>query len=78
MAIAVLVPIFLFPAALVWYVNVTGIFEVMKTRHERQKERTVNAEKVIVVTDNTLRWVDFGTASACPEAGDCAGSKEAK
>jgi len=50
----------------------------MKTRHERQKERTVNAEKVIVVTDNTLRWVDFGTASACPEAGDCAGSKEAK
>lgn len=36
-AIAVLVPIFLFPAALVWYVNVTGLLEVLKDRQERKK-----------------------------------------
>jgi len=43
-AIAVLVPIFLFPAALVWYVNVTGLFEVLKDRQER-KRRVADGKK---------------------------------
>jgi hypothetical protein len=38
-AIAVLVPIFLLPAAIVWYMNVTGILEVMNDRRERQKRK---------------------------------------
>ncbi len=42
-AIAVLVPIFLFPAALVWYVNVTGIFEVWNDRRKKAGAKKATA-----------------------------------
>jgi|MudIll2142460700_1097286.scaffolds.fasta_scaffold69816_3 hypothetical protein len=48
-AIAVLVPIFLLPAAIVWYMNVTGIFEVMKDRRERQKREGAGRRKAAAV-----------------------------
>ena len=47
-AIAVLVPIFLFPAALVWYVNVTGLFEVLKDRRAREKRAGEKKATVVV------------------------------
>ena len=48
-ALAVMIPVLLFPAALVWYVNITGLFEVMKTGLERRKKRTAGAGKVTVI-----------------------------
>jgi hypothetical protein len=47
-AIAVLVPIFLLPAAIVWYMNVTGILEVMNDRRERQKRKGAGRGKAAV------------------------------
>jgi hypothetical protein len=47
---SVMMPVLLFPAALVWYVNVTGLFEVMKTSLERRKRRPAGAGKVTVMT----------------------------
>lgn len=38
-AIVVVVPLILFPAALIWYVNVSGLLQVMREAHQRQKRR---------------------------------------
>jgi len=49
-ALAVMIPVLLFPAALVWYVNVSGLFEVTRTSLERRKRRPAGAGKVTVIT----------------------------
>lgn len=38
-AIVLVVPIILFPAALVWYMNVSGLFKVMREARQRQQRR---------------------------------------
>lgn len=48
-ALAVMIPVLLFPAALVWYVNITGLFEVMRASLKRRKKRAAGAGKVTVI-----------------------------
>lgn len=38
-AIVVVMPLILFPAALVWYMNVSGLLQVMREARQRQKRR---------------------------------------
>ena len=38
-AIVVAIPIMVFPAALIWYMNVSGILQVMKDARQREKRR---------------------------------------
>lgn len=44
-AITVIVPAILFPAALVWYFNVSGLLEVMRSTREREKRRVARGQK---------------------------------
>ena len=45
-AIVVVIPLILFPAALVWYMNVSGLMQVMREARQREKRR-VALEKAI-------------------------------
>lgn len=45
-AIVVAIPIILFPAALIWYMNVSGLLQVIKDARQREKRR-VALEKAI-------------------------------
>ncbi len=36
-ALVIGIPIILFPAAFVWYINVSGIYQVLKDRKAREK-----------------------------------------
>jgi hypothetical protein len=45
-AIVVAIPIILFPAALIWYMNVSGLLQVIKEARQREKRR-VALEKAI-------------------------------
>ena len=45
-AIVVAIPIILFPAALIWYMNVSGLLQVMREARQRGKRR-VALEKAI-------------------------------
>jgi len=38
-ALAIAIPILLFPAALVWFINISGIFTVWKESRAREKRR---------------------------------------
>ena len=38
-AIVVAIPIVVFPAALIWYMNVSGILQVTKDARQREKRR---------------------------------------
>ncbi len=38
-AIVVVIPLILFPAAFVWYMNVSGLLQVMREARQRQKRR---------------------------------------
>lgn len=37
--LVVVVPLILFPAALIWYMNVSGLLQVMRESRQRQKRR---------------------------------------
>ena len=39
LAIVLGVPIILFPVAFVWYLNVSGLYRVMRDRRQREKRR---------------------------------------
>jgi len=39
LALVLAVPVILFPAAFVWYLNVSGLFRVMRDARQRQKRR---------------------------------------
>jgi len=38
-ALVIAVPVILFPAAFVWYLNISGLYQVMQDARERQKRR---------------------------------------
>ena len=38
-ALAVVIPVILFPAALVWFLNISGLLQVMKEARARDKRR---------------------------------------
>ncbi len=39
LAIVVAVPIILIPVAFIWYINVSGLYQVIKEARQRQKRR---------------------------------------
>lgn len=44
-ALAVIVPVILIPVALVWYINVGGIYQAMKEARERRVEQELATQK---------------------------------
>jgi len=44
-AIVVAVPVILFPVALAWYLNMTGLLQVLADRRARQKKMAVREAK---------------------------------
>jgi len=44
-AIVVAVPVILFPAAFVWYLNLTGLLQVLADRRARQKKLAAREAK---------------------------------
>ena len=39
LAIVIAIPLIALPAAFIWYMNVSGLFQVMRDARERQKKR---------------------------------------
>jgi len=51
LAIIIAIPIVCFPIALIWYMNVSGLYQVLKDVRQRQKRRALalkTAEEYIV------------------------------
>jgi hypothetical protein len=43
---AVMIPVVLIPVALIWYINASGLYKVMKDARARQKARALKSVKV--------------------------------
>lgn len=41
LAIIITIPIIMFPIAFIWYMNVSGLYQVMRDARERQKRRAM-------------------------------------
>jgi len=41
LAIIIAIPIISFPIALIWYMNVSGLYQVLRDVRQRQKRRTL-------------------------------------
>ena len=39
LALVLGIPIILFPVVLIWYVNISGLYQAMREAHQRQKRR---------------------------------------
>ena len=39
LALVLGIPIILFPVALIWYMNISGLYQVMREARQRQKRR---------------------------------------
>ena len=39
LALVLAIPVILFPVAFVWYINVSGLYQVMRDVRQRQKRR---------------------------------------
>jgi heme exporter protein D len=66
-AVVLGVPIILFPVALVWYLNVSGLYQVLRDVRQRQRRRAEalkEAERLIQAKT---------TAATAPEQGALAG-----
>jgi len=46
LAIALAIPVVLVPVALAWYLNVSGLYAVIRTARQRQKRRAEALRKV--------------------------------
>ena len=46
-ALIVVIPVILFPAAFVWYLNIGGIYAALKEARERRAVRKEKAETVV-------------------------------
>ena len=53
-ALVVAIPIIIFPVALVWYINVSGLYQVMREARQRQKAR-VGREKKLGTAEVTAK-----------------------
>ena len=50
-AVAIAVPVILFPAAFVWFINITGLWTVWKESRARERRRArARKEAVVKVT----------------------------
>ena len=47
------IPLILFPAALIWYVNVSGLYQVMREARQRAKRRAAREKKAGIVVQET-------------------------
>jgi len=47
LALVIAIPVILFPAAFVWYLNVGGMFQAIKEARERKLARKAAPEKVV-------------------------------
>ena len=47
LALVIAIPVILFPAAFVWYLNVGGMFQAVKEARERKLARKAVPEKVV-------------------------------
>jgi len=47
------IPLILFPAALIWYVNVSGLYQVMREARQRAKRRAAPEKKAGTVAQET-------------------------
>ena len=39
LALVIAIPIILFPIAFIWYINISGLYQVMRDARQRQKRR---------------------------------------
>lgn len=46
LAIIIAIPIISFPIALIWYMNVSGLYQVLRDVRQRQKRRTLALKAV--------------------------------
>lgn len=53
-ALVVAIPIILLPVALVWYINVSGLYQVMRDARQRQKARAAR-EKALGTVKATVK-----------------------
>ncbi|OGO00345.1 MAG: hypothetical protein A2Y59_01935 [Chloroflexi bacterium RBG_13_52_14] len=57
LAIVLGIPIILFPIALVWYLNVSGLYQVLRDVRQRQRRRAegaAEAKKPVAAEQGTL------------------------
>ncbi len=47
------IPLILLPAALIWYVNVSGLYQVMREARQRAKRRAAREKKAGTVAQET-------------------------
>ena len=50
LALVLAIPIILFPVAFIWYINVSGLYQVIRDARQRQKRRAQalkGAEKLV-------------------------------
>ena len=45
-ALVLAIPIILFPVALIWYVNISGLYQVMQDARQRQKAKAAREKKL--------------------------------
>ena len=51
LAIALAIPVILLPAALIWYINVSGIYTVIRETQKRRAARRKRAREAQVATE---------------------------
>ena len=45
-ALVLAIPIILFPVALIWYVNISGLYQVMQDARQSQKAKAAREKKL--------------------------------
>ena len=50
-ALVVATPLVLFPVALVWYLNASGLFQVIRDTRQRAKRLAVHKEELLLATE---------------------------
>ena len=48
------IPVILLPVALVWYLNISGLYQVIRDARQRQKRRVARESEAIAGTYTTL------------------------
>ncbi|MGB2800474.1 MAG: hypothetical protein WBC55_06580 [Dehalococcoidia bacterium] len=59
-ALVVAIPIILLPVAFLWYLNVSGLYRVMRVTHARQKRRAQAVGEAEAIVQGTATVVTAG------------------
>jgi hypothetical protein len=54
-ALVIAIPVILFPAAFVWYLNIGGVYAAIKEARAKRAARQKKAEELVEVTTETER-----------------------